>query len=101
MADIEIIDRFDQPDAAHLEKVVRVFAAVRKPLDHAEHKAQVSPDELIPRRLVSFLHPPEENRFLRLGEDLELRRIHAAELHFIILQASTPLTPFFSLEVWV
>ena len=32
---VEIIDRFDQADAADLKKVIRIFTAVLKTADHA------------------------------------------------------------------
>ena len=32
---VEIIDRFDQADAADLKKVIRIFTAVLKTPDHA------------------------------------------------------------------
>ena len=35
---IEIIDGLDEPDAAHLKEVIRVFAAACKALDDTEHQ---------------------------------------------------------------
>jgi hypothetical protein len=54
LAQIKIVDRFYQTDAAHLEKIVNVLPPVVEALDHAQNKPKVPVYELFPRRLVSL-----------------------------------------------
>ena len=48
LAGIEVVDGLDQPDAAHLEQIVQVFAPLGKALDDAQNQPQVALDHLLP-----------------------------------------------------
>ena len=52
---IEIVDRFDESDTAHLKQIVRIVSASGKALDDAEHQSEIAVDELRSRVLVTVL----------------------------------------------
>ena len=57
---VEVVQRLDEADAAHLEQVVHVFPAVAEALDHAEHQAQIAPDEFLARVQIAAVHQGKE-----------------------------------------
>ena len=83
---IEIIDRLDQPDASHLEQIVRILAAPHKALHHAEHQAQIAADHLLARFFVAGLRFGDQLRFFLFPQHGQLCGVHAADLHLVILQ---------------
>jgi len=56
LADIEVVDGLDKPDAAYLEQVVQILAPPGEPLDNAEHKPQISV-----YKFISGFHVPGFN----------------------------------------
>jgi len=66
-----------------LEQVVGVLAAVHKFLDNGEDKAQVAADKLLARSLVAVLDTQQERVYFVAFEDLQLRRVHAADFNLV------------------
>ena len=79
---VEVVDGFDEPDTAHLEQVVRIFAPAGKPLDHRQDQPQISLDQLLPRRLIALLAALQQLRHLIAFQNRQLRRVHPGYFHF-------------------
>ena len=61
----KVVDGFHQPHYTDLKKIIHVLATSGKFLNDAEHKAQISLDQLVPRLLaVGFTNFTEQFDFL-------------------------------------
>ena len=80
MARVEIVDGLDQPDAADLKEVVRVFAAACKALNDAEHQPEIAVNQLVARGLIAVPAAVQQLAHLVVPERLQFRGVHAADL---------------------
>ena len=78
---VKVIKRFDQPDAAHLKQVVRVFPAIAEALHHAEHQPEIAADKLLPRRAVAAMHQRKQLAHAFIGKHGQGGGFHPADLY--------------------
>ena len=90
MAQIEIVERLDQTDTAHLKQIVRIFAAVGKSLDYTEHQSEIPLDEFIADCLIARLNFFDHLHHFRLFVERQLRGIHTAYLYLVHHSHTSP-----------
>jgi hypothetical protein len=91
MRGVKIIYRLQQTDAAYLEQVIRVFAAVFEALQHTEHQAQVTADYFLSGRSVPGTRQAEELFHSAAGQNGQLIGIDTANIYLFAVQF-LPLT---------
>ena len=82
-----MVECLNQSDAADLKQIVHIFAAMMEPLEHAEHKPQIAPDELLPR-----LHIPCRMRSLLMTGSVDVSTPQISTLPMAML---SPPLPFY------
>ena len=80
---IEIVQRLDEPDAAHLKQIVHVFAPVAEALNNAQHQTQISPDKFLPGVEIAAVHQRKQLPHTLVGQNGQGRRIYAADFHLV------------------
>ena len=79
--DVEIVHGLNQPDTAHLEKVIHIFASAGKALDDGQDQAQISVDQPTPGLLISCRRALQKLFFFFLPQSFQSRRMDSAKIH--------------------
>ena len=89
---VKVIYGLDETDAALLQEIVHVLAAVVKALDHAENQPKVALDQLPPGVVVALVGPGEQLPHALVGQRRQRRRVDPADFHLVAShkQTSTP-----------
>ena len=92
LADVEVVDGFDEPDAADLKQVVDVLAPPEKALDDRQHQPEIAADELLTRGAVALLRPAQQRRHLLVFQHRQTRRVDPADFHLPLHASSLHLS---------
>ena len=80
---VEIVNGFDQTDAADLKQVVHIFITGGKPLDDAKNQPQIPFNEDLPGLFVPADDPLKQGVLLLVGQKRQLCGVHSTDFDFI------------------
>ena len=83
MGDVEVVQRLDQPNAAHLEQVVHIFPAVAEALDDAQHQPEVSTYKFLACVQVAAMHKGKQLPHALVADDRQRGSVHTTDFYLV------------------
>ena len=81
LVQVKAVDGLDQPHTAHLEQVIRIFAAVGELLDHGQHQSEIPIDEPFPGFHIPLLGAPQQGDGLLVAQHFQFGGVYSTDLH--------------------